>query len=461
MRFIFLFFIVLNLVSCKTISVLAPVHSTIAPPPIKQAVSSLNIPVEIEMKSYLKMTEEALPKKFIDSIFQCEGVSFSYVFIREPIDFKFKNSSIYYEVDGKFELKLNYCPKCHEFWDKGGACTIPRVFASCGAGSEAMRRVKVAYTTDISLGENYKFKAKTELKKFNILDPCKITLFKYDATPEVEKQVTKQLVALEDDIDKQVEALDVKSSLKDVWAELQKGLPISTYGFLYLQPKSIGISELEFRNNKVFLDLHLSVYPFVSTEAQKQNKIALPPLERFSGASGFNLNLDIRASYDSLSSFINAQLIGKEFDFNGKKISVRGMKISGAQNQKLVFKMDFDGAKKGAVYFSGTPLLETLTQKISLKELDFDVQTKSVLIKAAKWMFNKRIMEELEKNTVFELVTLLNEAKKNIVEALNMEITKGVKMSGSVNKLSLQEIYLDKSHLLLRSKLLGTVKIKM
>ena len=158
---------------------------------------------------------------------------------------------------------------------------------------------------------------------------------------------------------------------------------------------------------------------------------------------------------------INAQLIGKEFDFNGKKISVRGMKISGAQNQKLVFKMDFDGAKKGAVYFSGTPLLDTLTQKISLKELDFDVQTKSVLIKAAKWMFNKRIMEELEKNTVFELVKLLNEAKKNIVEALNMEITKGVKMSGSVNKLSLQEIYLDKSHLLLRSKLLGTVKIKM
>ena len=96
-----------------------------------------------------------------------------------------------------------------------------------------------------------------------------------------------------------------------------------------------------------------------------------------------------------------------------------------------------------------------------MKELDFDVQTKSVLIKAAKWMFNKRIMEELEKNTVFELVTLLNEAKKNIVEALNMEITKGVRMSGSVNKLSLQEIYLDKSHLLLRSKLLGTVKIKM
>ena len=461
MKLLFFLSLLLVFTSCKTISVLAPVHSTIAPPPIKQAVSSLNIPVEIEMKSYLKMTEEALPKKFIDSIYQCEGISLSYVFIREPIDFKFKNSSIDYEVDGKFELKLNYCPKCHELWDKNGSCTIPRVYVSCGSGNEAMRRVKVAYTTNISLGENYKFKSTTELKKFNILDPCKITLFKYDATPEVEKQVTAQLISLENDIDKQIEALDVKSSLKDIWSELQKGLPISTYGFLYIQPKSIGMSELEFRNNKVFLDLHLAVYPFVSTEEQKEKISSLPPLEKAGGKSGFNLNLDIRASYDSLSAFVEKEFVGEEFDFKGKKIFVTGIKISGAQDQKLVFKMDFDGVKKGAVYLSGTPVLDTLTQKISLKDLDFDIQTKSVLLKTAKWMFNKKILEELEKSTVFELKDLLNESKSNIVSAINTEITKGVKMSGAVSKISLKEIYLDKSSMLLRSGVSGTLKIKI
>ena len=86
-------------VSCKTISVVAPTHSTIVAPPIKQSASSLNIPIEIEMRGYLKMIEEALPKKFIDSVYQCEGISFSYVFEREPIDFKpassaSKNSSV-------------------------------------------------------------------------------------------------------------------------------------------------------------------------------------------------------------------------------------------------------------------------------------------------------------------------------------------------------------------------------
>jgi hypothetical protein len=458
-----LFFLCMLLVfaSCKTISVIAPTPSTIVAPPIKQGVSSLNIPIEIEMKSYLKMTEEALPKKFIDSIYQCEGVSLSYIFIREPIDFKFKNSNIEYEVDGKFGLKLNYCPKCHELLDKNGTCIIPRIYASCGSGSEAMRRVKVAYTTSISLSENYKFEATTTLKKFDILDPCKITLFKYDVTPEVEKEVTGQLIALEDDIDKQIEALDVKSSLKDVWLELQKGLPVSTYGFLYMQPKSIGMSELKFTNNKVFLDLHLAVYPFVSTEEQKEKITALPALGKFVGKTGFNLSLDIRASYDSLSAFVGKEFVGQEFNFKRKKIFITGIKISGAQDQKLIFKMDFDGVKKGAVYLTGIPTLDTITQKISMKELDFDIQTKSVLLKTAKWLFNKKILEELEKNSVFELEDLLNESKLNIASAINEEITKGVKMSGAVNQISLQEIYLDKENMLLRSEVTGTLKIKI
>jgi hypothetical protein len=96
-----------------------------------------------------------------------------------------------------------------------------------------------------------------------------------------------------------------------------------------------------------------------------------------------------------------------------------------------------------------------------MKELDFDIQTKSVLLKTAKWMFNKRILDELEKNTVFELKDLLNESKSNIVSAINTEITKGVKMSGAVNKISIKEIYLDKGNLLLRSEVKGILKIKI
>lgn len=461
MKFYFLIFLSFCLFSCKNIKVIAPLHTTFVSPPIKQPLSSLNIPVEIEMKSYLKMTEETLPKKFEGAIEQCEGVSFSYIFIRDPIDFNFKTTYIDFEVDGKFELKLNYCPKCHELWDNTGNCTVPRIYASCGSGKEAMRRVKVAYGTKISLGENYRFNALTELKKFEVIDPCKITLFKYDATPELEKQVSAQLIALEDDIDKQIESIDIKSSINEAWEELQKPLPISNYGFLYIQPKTIGVSELKFNNTKANLDLHLSVLPFVSTESTIKKEILLPRLDDFKGKPGFSLVLDVKASYDSLSAFLNAQYKNEELDFNGKVIKVKELGISGAQDQKLVFKLDFEGYKKGTVYLSGTPFLDTLLQKVSMRNLDFDVQTKSVLLKTAKWMFNKKILAEIEKNSVFELGEILKVAKKNIEESINSEIAKGIKLSGKINLAELKELYLDKGHLSLRTKITGSLKIKM
>ena len=56
---------------------------------------------------------------------------------------------------------------------------------------------------------------------------------------------------------------------------------------------------------------------------------------------------------------------------------------------------------------------------------------------------------------------MLKEAKKNIEESINTEITKGVKMNGAVSKIKMTEVYLDKNHLLLRTKINGSLKIKM
>ncbi len=440
---------------------MAPIESKLVSPPIKQSLSFLSIPVEIDMKNYLKMAEEALPTKFVGEEKQCEGLSFAYVFIRDPIEFEFKNTSIDYEVDGKFELKLNYCPKCLELWNKKGSCVIPRIYLSCGCDGESMRRVKVAYSTKIGLSENYVFEASTSLKKFDVLDPCKLSLLKYNATPELEKQVRKQLLVLEDDIDKQIKSIDVKNSINDAWNKLQEPIPVSELGFLYLQPNSIGLNKLEFNNNKAFLNLNLSIFPFFSTQAENQKKSPLPLLKSFDNENGLNLTIDIKASYDSLSSYLNRQLKGKELNFKGKKINIQQLVISGAQDQKLILKMAFDGYKKGVVFLSGIPVLDSFSQKISITNLDFDVHTKSVLIKLAKWMFNEKILLELEQNTVFELSPILEEAKENILKSINLEIAPGVRVSGNIDSFVFKELYLDSRQFLIRTKFFGTMKLKV
>ena len=171
-----------------------------------------------------------------------------------------------------------------------------------------MRKVKVAYSTKINLTPKFKFDATTKLEKFDMLDPCKITVFNYDATSEVKKQVSGELIALEKEIDKQIESVDIRSSMKDVWNELQEPLPIESYGFLYLQPKALSLGKLAFSNNKVNIDLNLTVAPMVVTEKLTFQRTALPDMQPFKKTNGLDMTLDIDASYDSLSAIISESL---------------------------------------------------------------------------------------------------------------------------------------------------------
>lgn len=445
--------------SCKPIEPMAPDQRVKTPPAINNVISTLNIPVQIDLKKQLKSTEESLPKTFEGKEDHCEGVSFYYKFIREPIDFKFKSSELYYEVDGKFELKLNYCPKCHDLWNKDGSCAVPRVYASCGSNGEPMRKVTVGYTTKIDISNNYKFQSTTDLKKFEIHDPCEITVFKYDATSQVKKQVKAQLEKLENEIDKQIETTNIKKSLEEVWDELQKPLAIGNYGYLYIQPKSMALSDFKFENNKALLDLNMNVSPFVSTESRELKKTTLPNLETFKKSEGFDLAMDIHASYDSLTSFINQAFKGKVFDLNGKKIIIKELKIDGTQDAKMLFKMLFEGSKRGTLYLTGTPLLDFENQKVSMSELDFDVETKNIVLKTAKWLFNNKILEEIKKMAVFDLKLIVGDTKKTINNQLNTEITSGVKLNGKIEDVKINELFLGSNYLILRTKFTGDLKL--
>lgn len=460
MRLFIFFFLFVVLYSCKTIDPIAPSESIKPIPDIGEVYSTISIPIEINLKSQLDEVEKSLPESFEGSQQQCEGVSYNYKFIRDPIDFELKNSSISYEVDGKFQIKLNYCPSCIGLFGKE-SCTVPRIYASCGLNGEPMRKATIAYNSEISLSSNYKFISKTGLKKFQIHDPCEITVFKYDVTDKLKKEIKKELQKLEKDIDKQIESIDVKTQLNDAWVSLTKPISIDKYGFLYLNPKAISMSQLDFENKKVQLNLNLKIAPFVSTNPTDIPKISLPNLSEYHKEKGLDMTLDIRTSYDSLSSFVNQSFKGYEFEIKNKKITVQQLVVFGTLDSKMVLKMTFDGVKNGVLYLIGTPKLDAENQKIYLEEVEFDVKTKSILLKSAKWLFSERIIQEIKKYAVFDLASMVSDAKNTINNQLNATITKGVYMNGKVEDIFIRDLYLDSRNLIVRTNFQGELKLKI
>ena len=96
---------------------------------------------------------------------------------------------------------------------------------------------------------------------------------------------------------------------------------------------------------------------------------------------------------------------------------------------------------------------------IEVQELDYDLKTKNLFLKTAKWLFNKRIIAELKKYTYFDLTQYYDTASKNLNSWLNKEWTKGITGSGNITELKLTSLYALPEHLLIRTNCLGKLNV--
>ncbi len=459
-QLIIIFSLLSILFSCKTIEPVVPETKLEEIPQITHRESTLNLPIKIDLQPYLTLTEKSLPKSFTGKEENCEGVSYSYKFTREPIQFDGKGEYLSYDVDGKYLLYLNYCPDCTTLFDSKGTCVIPRIYASCGVG-EPMRRVSVAYTTRFKISSDFKFKTSTQLTKFQTIDPCEITVFSYDATDKLRKEVTTVLNDLEKDIDDQIASIDIRTDIEEVWKMLASPTSLGKYGYFTAYPKAVSLSNIRFDKKVAYVDLSLTFTPQISTHKPEMVVPKLPNLSEHKTHKGFDIDVDIVAGYDSLSSILTSELKGKSVTIKNNEVIFTSIEIQGAATKQLNLKVDFDGKRQGTLYLVGTPVFDSAAQKIYFPDLTFDLKTKDALLKSAKWMFNSKITNMMREYAIFDLTPHIDEMKTMIQKEMNRELTKGVKLNGNVTDLKLVGIYPQLNQLIIRINSTGDLKLTM
>jgi hypothetical protein len=462
-RIILLVLVFMGLLSCKTIEIDPPAPefkfiqeiSTTEP-------SFLSIQTELSLKPYLLEADQALDQKFNGEQQQCEGISYKYHFERDPFDFEFKGNEVRCEISGKFDLSLNYCPACqYVFGDE--RCMTPRVFASCGV-NEPKRKVMMSYKSQVEITPDFNLKSQTKLHSFALVDPCKITVIKYDATATIEKEVKTSLVQLEKEIDKQLASTPVRSTMKDVWKSLQDPILVAPYGYFYLRPTSIGIADLGLKNEgqKAVFTTQIAAQPLFTTNAISMPYARLPQNTPRAGASKESVfNLRTVASYDSINHFISRDFDTQQiYITNNKYINVEHVKILGPQGERLMLSVQFSGTKKGTLYLVVQPYIDQ-QQHLKIREVDYELRTKSVLLHSAKWILSSKLKEQLTAKIDVDLSPILAETKTAIEQQINGEITKGVWLSGKIEELSVQNLILTTGHLVVDSRLTGRLKLKI
>ncbi len=442
---------------CRSIEAAFPELESKPAEPFSPELSVMNVQLEVDMSSFLKMLENDTPKSFSGGKSICEGVSYDYDFNRSAIEFATLRDEVNYTIRGGFGLELNYCPLCVSLFGVS-SCTVPRIYGSCGI-DEPRRRYAMKYGTSLKLNNDYSLSSFTKLKSFTIQDPCEITFMKFDVTEKVKKEIQNELKSMAEKIDQQISEIDLKSKMDSVWGVLSQPLLIDSYGFLHINPQRISISDLSYKNMTAFFNLNLFFAPILTTNKVAGFESNLGTMDDHQKIDGFNIVADIQVGYDSISSILTNHLYGSEIPIKNKTLVVKELAVIGSNEGRLIFRVDFEGYRKGTIYLTGVPKIDTVNQILTFSELDFEIKTKSLLLKSSQWLLNKKIINEIKQKATIDLSSKFLEAKESLKEKLSGEIQDGIFTETKLEHLRVSKLLLTSEQITIRANLTGNLKI--
>jgi len=440
--------------SCRVIKPDAPSIENTPIPDIPQPISDIDIPIAVDLRPYLAQAESSAATEYKGNDNPCEGIRYNYLFQRSPFTFSGGNNSINLTFEGRYRFSGEYCAKCFNNY-----CVVPKPGFSCGVG-EPMKRIAIAYTSSLKITPDYHLKTTTKLTTLKALDKCMVTFMDLDVTDRILNEIRDKLNGLGSSMDKNISSFDLKPFVKPYWEKIFQEIKIADYGYLNINPKSLRMSTIDFSGTTLTFSIGLSCKPLISSESKQE--VTPPPLPDLSISSppgGFNIYLDLFATYDALNKQINQQLDSQEIKVGNKSIVIKNVVLKGIGNSKLMIKVDFTGSRTGTIFLIGTPAYNPITHVITVPDLSYDIKTKGTLLKIADWLLNDTIASVVREHAYYDLTWLLKTAKTNIETQLNQEIDTNIKMEGSVDDFNVQALYPMSQQLLVRLLINGNLAV--
>ncbi|NDC29680.1 MAG: DUF4403 family protein [Bacteroidetes bacterium] len=291
----------------------------------------------------------------------------------------------------------------------------------------------------------------------------------------IQGQVNKMAIKIDQEASKN---MDIKKIVGEAYKNLSEPILLDSTqkAWLLINPKSIFITPITYTNEEMLLKLGInSMIELVSGYKPKNDSFStsLPPLRQ---ANSFNdqvkINLSANISFDQINEKLAQQFVEKPMLLEGDeyKINIKDAKAYPYGN-KIMLALNVDGkiskgklgkGIKGIVYAVGIPNYNAITKSLEVKQFDFDIKTRDILLKSATWLLNsKKFRESIEKQMIFSIATQLNDAKKSANDAIDKKWLDLLDLSGTISKIELAGIYISPKNLNINITTEGTLKVSL
>lgn len=446
--------------SCKTLKPVAPANTGAEVPGIVQPVSNVEIPVSVDLKSYFVQAENSVPTKYADNQQPCQGLRYSYTFIRTPFAITGNNNVVNLKFTGSYGFTASYCAKCSDLLGSGPQCIVPTISAQCGV-DEPLRRMEISYQSTINVMPDYHLKSKTILYPApKPLDRCNVFMGNIDVTDKLIDYLNQPLNDLGKQVDAKIAAYNTKPMIAELWKSIANEYKIGDVGYLYINPQAVRLSGFSLNGSVLNFSVGISARPYVTTVSSPQPPMPLPNLSTYVPTKGFNIYLDLLENYQHLTNIVNQQVEGQKVDIVGKEFVVDSTRVYGI-GTKIAMKIDFSGSNTGTIYLVGTPKYDAMNHELSFPDLSFDLQTKAWMLKVAKWMFNEKITNMIREKATYNFTSFIADNKARLQKELSRDYGHGVHSDVLVQDMDIEAIYPTKEKLIIRTFSDGQIKVKV
>jgi len=318
--------------------------------------------------------------------------------------------------------------------------------------------MRLKLVSSLSFSPDWKLRSATRIDSYDWITEPVINVKGINIP--VKMMVSRLLNSNQDDITKSIDdkvpdAIEIKSYVQQAWGMANQPFLISEeYNtWLLALPKKVMMSPLKVEKGILHAKIGIEGYTQTITSSTPPNptlNYQLPNLE-ITGRipEGFQIGLTSQISYNEAAVLAKQNFKGKEFKFSGDRYRVEIVDIElYGQNEKLVIKAGLKGSLNGFIYLTGTPYYDPEKQEISMKNLDFDLDSKNFIYNSAAWLLKGKFANMIEKQMVFQIGDQIGEAYKTLSASLiNNELAKGIILNGELNIIKPDKVYLTPEHI--------------
>ncbi len=332
---------------------------------------------------------------------------------------------------------------------------------------EANGEINLKFNTKLTVNRDWSIQTKTTPNGYDwIKKPSlKIGGFTVPVKTMADALLYVNLDSYSKEIDKAIAgSFDFRKYAEKVWQMMFEPFKVPGNYNTWLSITPYSVSLLPVKGSKGYIRFRTAITSDVECLLDKQPQsgkvTALPTIQPLElSADTFRINLLTDIPYPTIERMTLEVVHDSVFSFGKKRLTFESFRIYGT-NGKMAIETNVKGSVNGTIYLTGTPVFNVADTTLRVKNLKFDLKTKNMMMKSAKWLLNGKIERTLTKAIAIPFNSNVKEIENQLSGFLHKyQLGYGFEINGKLNRMTVSDLLLTPESVKANIVFLGTISI--